>query len=55
MYTEYYKSTTPSKEFIFGAYHFGCRVEHLHLLQDGGTVAGDDNVTLFILNLKTEN
>lgn len=37
---------------FFGAYHFRCRVEHLHLLQDGGAVAGDDDVTFLILDLR---
>lgn len=35
-----------------GTYHFGCRVEHLHLLQDGGAVVGNGHVTFLILDLK---
>lgn len=42
----------PLKELVSGTHHFGCRVEHLHLLQDGGAVAGNDNVTFLILDLK---
>lgn len=42
----------PSKELVSGTHHFGCRVEHLHLLQDGGAVAGNNNVTFLILDLK---
>lgn len=33
-------------------YHFGCRVEHLHLFQDGGAIVGDGHVTFLILDLK---
>lgn len=33
-------------------YHFGCRVEHLHLLQDGGPVVGNGHVTFLILDLE---
>lgn len=35
-----------------GTYHFGCRVEHLHLLQDGGPIVGNGHVTFLILDLK---
>ena len=35
-----------------GTYHLGCRVEDLHLFQDGGPVVGDGHVTLPILDLQ---
>lgn len=33
-------------------YHFGGRVEHLHLLQDGGPIVSNGHVAFLVLDLK---
>lgn len=35
-----------------GTYHFGGGVKNLHLLQDGGAIVGDGDITFLILDLK---